>query len=37
LDVSLTAEELEAIDSVFPPDSAVGTRYPEAVMAGLGR
>ena len=37
LDVSLTPEELEAINTVFPPDSAAGTRYPEAVMAGLGR
>lgn len=31
-DVVLSAQELADIDSVFPPDSASGTRYPEAMM-----
>ena len=32
LDVSLGAGELAAIDAVFPPDAAVGTRYAENMM-----
>lgn len=32
LDITLTAEELEAIDREFPADAASGTRYPEAMM-----
>ncbi len=32
LDVQLSAAELAAIDAVFPPDVAVGTRYPGAGM-----
>ncbi|HEY0524090.1 MAG TPA: aldo/keto reductase [Stellaceae bacterium] len=37
LDVRLTADDLKAIDAAFPPDSAAGTRYPEAGMATVGR
>ncbi|MEO7598331.1 MAG: aldo/keto reductase [Opitutus sp.] len=37
LAVSLSPEEVAAIDSVFPPDTAAGTRYPEAMMNALGR
>jgi aryl-alcohol dehydrogenase-like predicted oxidoreductase len=37
LEVTLTAEELRAIDSILPPGAAAGTRYPEAAMAMLGR
>jgi aryl-alcohol dehydrogenase-like predicted oxidoreductase len=37
LAVQLTADELSAINAVFPPDAAVGTRYPEAMMATIGR
>ena len=37
LDVRLTADDLKAIDAAFPPDSAAGTRYPEAGMAMVGR
>jgi aryl-alcohol dehydrogenase-like predicted oxidoreductase len=32
LDVQLDAAELTAIDAVFPPDAAIGTRYAEAMM-----
>ena len=32
LDVTLSPEELAAIDEVFPTDAAAGTRYPEAMM-----
>ena len=32
LDIKLSAAELEAIEAVFPPDAAVGTRYAEAMM-----
>lgn len=32
LDVALSASELAAIDAVFPPDIAVGARYPSAMM-----
>lgn len=35
VDVSLSAEELAAIDAVMPPDAAVGTRYPEMAMSAL--
>jgi aryl-alcohol dehydrogenase-like predicted oxidoreductase len=37
LDVVLTPVELAAIDAVLPPGSAVGTRYPEAMMQALNR
>ena len=37
LDILLTPEELQAINSVFPPDAAAGTRYPAAMMAALNR
>lgn len=32
LNVRLSEAELKAIDEVFPPDAASGTRYPEAMM-----
>jgi len=32
LDISLSADELKAIDAVFPPDVAAGLRYAEAMM-----
>ena len=32
LDVQLSAAELKAIDAVFPPDAAAGSRYAEAMM-----
>jgi aryl-alcohol dehydrogenase-like predicted oxidoreductase len=32
LGVSLSTDELKAIDAVFPPDVAAGTRYAEAMM-----
>lgn len=32
LDVTLSDAELKAIDAVFPPDAAAGTRYTEAGM-----
>ncbi|WP_454732375.1 MULTISPECIES: aldo/keto reductase [Cupriavidus] len=37
LDVTLDAADLAAIDAVFPPDAAAGTRYPEQVMPLLAR
>jgi aryl-alcohol dehydrogenase-like predicted oxidoreductase len=37
LDVVLTPVELAGIDAVLPPGSAVGTRYPEAMMQALNR
>jgi aryl-alcohol dehydrogenase-like predicted oxidoreductase len=35
LDVQLSADELTAINAVFPPDAAAGTRYPEAGMRSV--
>lgn len=35
LDITLTAAELQAIDVVFPPDAAAGSRYAEAGMQGV--
>jgi len=32
LDVTLSPAELKAIEAVFPPDAAVGTRYAESMM-----
>lgn len=32
IEVGLDAAELAAIDAAFPPDAAVGTRYPEGMM-----
>jgi len=32
LDVHLSAEDLARIDAIFPPNAAVGARYPEASM-----
>ncbi len=37
LDVTLTAEDLQRIDEVAPKGVAAGTRYPEAMMATVGR
>jgi len=35
--VKLTPDDLRRINEVFPPDAAVGLRYPEAAMQHLGR
>jgi aryl-alcohol dehydrogenase-like predicted oxidoreductase len=32
LEVTLTAADLAAIDAIFPPDAAAGSRYPESMM-----
>ena len=32
VDITLGTAELQAIDAIFPPDIAVGTRYHEAMM-----
>ena len=37
VDAILTAEELEHINAIFPPDAAAGTRYPKEMMAALNR
>lgn len=37
LDVELTAEDLRRIDEIAPKGAAAGTRYPEAMMAAVGR
>jgi aryl-alcohol dehydrogenase-like predicted oxidoreductase len=37
LDVNLTYEDLERIDEIAPKGAAAGTRYPEAMMASVGR
>ncbi|HEX4965969.1 MAG TPA: aldo/keto reductase [Thermoanaerobaculia bacterium] len=37
LDVELTAGDLRRIDEIAPKDIAAGTRYPEAMMAAVGR
>ncbi|HEY4595074.1 MAG TPA: aldo/keto reductase, partial [Thermoanaerobaculia bacterium] len=37
LDVTLTAEDLRRIDEVAPKGVAAGMRYPEAIMAMVGR
>ena len=37
LDVSLSAVDCAEISAIFPPDSIAGSRYPEAMMAALGR
>ena len=36
-DVHLTAEDLRRINEVFPPEAAAGSRYPEHMMALVGR
>ena len=36
-DVSLTDDEIQQIETVFPPDAAAGARYPEAMMASVNR
>jgi aryl-alcohol dehydrogenase-like predicted oxidoreductase len=36
-DIILSAEELAAIEDVFPKDAAAGLRYPEAMMASVNR
>ncbi len=35
--VHLTAEDLRKINEVFPPEAAAGPRYPEPMMAMVGR
>ena len=35
LDVELSADDLESLDRLLPPDAAAGTRYPEAQMGQL--
>ncbi len=35
LEVALTAAELEAISLAFPPDAALGLRYPETAMRAI--
>jgi aryl-alcohol dehydrogenase-like predicted oxidoreductase len=37
LDVDLTPDDLRRIDEVAPKGAAAGTRYPEAMMASVGR
>ncbi|TKY82233.1 aldo/keto reductase [Pectobacterium polonicum] len=37
LDVTLTREELAAIDAIFPPDAAAGERYGKESMAALNQ
>ena len=37
VDVSLTEDEIQQIETVFPPDAAAGARYPEAMMASVNR
>ena len=37
LQITLTADELEALASLMPLGVAAGTRYPEAAMASIGR
>ncbi|MFJ5499017.1 aldo/keto reductase [Pectobacterium sp. CHL-2024] len=37
LDVTLTKEELAAIDAIFPPDAAAGERYGKESMAALNQ
>lgn len=37
VNVELTAEELEQINAIFPPDAAAGLRYPKEMMASVNR
>jgi aryl-alcohol dehydrogenase-like predicted oxidoreductase len=37
LDVTLTVDDLQKIDEIAPKGAAAGTRYPEAMMATVGR
>jgi aryl-alcohol dehydrogenase-like predicted oxidoreductase len=37
LNISLSKEELESIDALFPKDAAMGLRYPESMMGSIGR
>jgi aryl-alcohol dehydrogenase-like predicted oxidoreductase len=37
LDVHLSADDLRRINEVFPPDAAAGPRYPEHMMALVGK
>jgi len=37
LEIQLTDDDMARIDSIFPPDAAAGTRYPEAGMGALNR
>lgn len=36
VDVTLTGDEIAALEAAFPPDAAAGTRYPEVQMPSLG-
>lgn len=37
LEVELTPEDMQRLDALFPPGAAVGTRYPEPMMALVNR
>jgi aryl-alcohol dehydrogenase-like predicted oxidoreductase len=37
VDVKLSAADLQRINEILPPGAAAGPRYPEAVLANLGR
>ena len=37
VDVTLSADQLSALDAAFPPDAAAGERYPAAMMGALNR
>jgi aryl-alcohol dehydrogenase-like predicted oxidoreductase len=37
LEVKLSAEELQALEAIFPANATAGLRYPEAVMQLLDR
>jgi aryl-alcohol dehydrogenase-like predicted oxidoreductase len=37
LDVKLSAEEIDRLEAAIPGDAALGTRYPEPLLAGLNR
>ncbi|HEY0293158.1 MAG TPA: aldo/keto reductase, partial [Hansschlegelia sp.] len=36
-EITLTPDEIAALDAAFPPDAVAGTRYPEAMMGTLNR
>lgn len=36
LSIALTSEEVEEINAIFPPDAAVGNRYPHMQMTFHG-
>ena len=37
LDVKLSAQEIDRLEAAIPRDAAIGTRYPEPLLAGLNR